>query len=76
MDWESLSNFVIPNTDVTMKCKLWMKHFFNLVGDKMPNTYHKEIHLDCMPKNEIHEEYVCNMKNWFGDEKGQYLSST
>jgi hypothetical protein len=75
MDWDSLSNIGVSNTVAAMKCKSWMKHFFDLVGDKMPNTKTKEIHLDCMQRCDVHDEYICNMKNWFGDKPGEYLSS-
>jgi hypothetical protein len=74
IDWNTLTNFVVPNSVATMRCKSWMKQFFNLVGDKMPNTVTEEIHLDCMKKKDVYEEYTINMRNWHGETARQYLS--
>ena len=74
VDSNTLTNFCVPNSVATLRCKSWMKQFFNLVGDKMPNTINEEIHLDCMNKKDVYEEYAINMKNWHGDMPSQYLS--
>ena len=74
VEWNTLTNFVVPNSVATLKCKSWMKQFFNLVGDKMPNTKTEEIHLDCMKKKDVYLEYTINMQNWHGETPSHYLS--
>ena len=69
IDREVLSSFVVPNTPASLKLKSWMEIFFEMTGDKINN----EIHLDGCPRQEIHEEFTDNMKNWFKDTPKEIL---
>jgi hypothetical protein len=59
---EKIANFTVAFTERNGKARAWMKHFFDLVGDFIPNR-NGEIHLDaCFTAKDIHREYVENMK--------------
>jgi hypothetical protein len=40
----------------------WMTYYFSLVGDHVPNS-NNEIHLEPIPRCEVYNEYVFDMKN-------------
>lgn len=42
-----------------------MKNYFNTMGDKVPNRF-DEIHIDCIEKKVIYDEYVDNMELFYG----------
>ena len=49
---------VLPDTPMAMQTYVWMKAYFDLVGEHMPNEW-EEIHLDsCTVKKEIYLEYT------------------
>lgn len=59
---EKIANFTVAMSERHAKTRAWMKHFFSLVGDFIPNK-NEEIHLDaCFTAESIHREYVANMK--------------
>lgn len=59
---ERMANFTVALSERHGKARAWMKHFFDLVGDFIPNR-NGEIHLDaCFTATDIHREYVENMK--------------
>ena len=65
---EKIANFTVSMSERHAKTRAWMKHFFSLVGDFIPNK-NEEIHLDaCFTAESIHREYVANMKV-VGEEK-------
>jgi hypothetical protein len=47
----------IPNTVESLACFAWCRYYFDLVGDKEPNT-DGEIHLEPCTVQEIFLEYV------------------
>jgi hypothetical protein len=47
---------VLPNTEAARECHVWMKEYFNIAGDHMPNS--KEIHLDNEPISNIYNRYI------------------
>jgi len=64
---EKMANFTVAMSERHAKTRAWVKHFFSLVGDFIPNK-NEEIHLDaCFTAESIHREYVANMKA-LGDE--------
>ena len=46
---------VLPNTEAARECYVWMKEYFNVAGDHMPNK--KEIHLDNEPIFKLYDRY-------------------
>ena len=68
LDRESMSLFIAPNTSQVFKLRAWLTQFFKLVGDNVPNLF-DTIHIDCMPKKRIHDEYVDTMILFFGDHE-------
>jgi len=44
LSYEELAMLQIPNSSGAMLCYSWMKYFFNLVGDNVPNS--AQIHLE------------------------------
>ena len=57
---EDFANMRIPNSSGSLLCCSWMKYFFELMGDHMPNCK-GEIHLEIITKREIYEEYCVDM---------------
>ena len=51
----------LPNTQSSVDCFAWMDTYFNLVSDDMPNLDEK--HLEPITIQEIHSEYVADMKH-------------
>ena len=49
---------ILPDTPMAIQTFVWMKKYFALVGEHMPNEW-EEIHLDsCTVKKVIYEEYT------------------
>jgi hypothetical protein len=71
---EMVSAANMPNTRRSLLCYGWMDWFFNIVGDKMPNS--KEIHLEPITYQEVHREYEMTMESYFPDEEGLALNYT
>lgn len=57
---EDFNTMRIPNSQGSLLCCSWMKYFFELMGDHMPNGK-GEIHLEIVTKREIYEEYCVDM---------------
>lgn len=71
---EQQADFMVSNSELQAKARSWMKQFFKLVGDRVPNSF-EELHLDsCFTAKGIHTEYVSNMKTFYKD--GHFLSYT
>lgn len=52
---ERLKAMLLPNTTASRECYEWMKEYFTVSGDHMPNS--KEIHLENTPLIRLHEQY-------------------
>jgi len=52
---ERLKVILLPNTSEAIECYHWMKDYFNIAGDHMPNS--KEIHLENTPLIRLFETY-------------------
>jgi hypothetical protein len=69
LDEQILSAARIPNTRRSLLCYGWMWSFFELIGDKAPNS--TEIHLEPVTKLEIFREYQAAIASYFPDEKDE-----
>lgn len=69
---EQIAMTKIPNSYMSLACYVWMKNFFELVGDQVPNSA-GEIHLEPTTINEIHAEYVMDMEH-VGEERLDYVT--
>lgn len=61
IDRQSLGYALLPNTIASKLCAGWFNYFFNLVGDKAPNS--SEIHIEPCTRlsifNEYHDTITC-----------------
>ena len=58
---KQLTCLILPNSPVQLLASSWMERFFELVGDKIPNS-NGEIHLEPITIKEIWEEYMVDMQ--------------
>lgn len=52
----------VPNSPTSLNCYCWMDHYFELVGDKIPNS-DGEIHLEPTDMRSIWKEYLIDMRH-------------
>ena len=58
LDHKKISALQIPNTVVSLSCYAWMSSYFDLMGDKIPNS--DEIHLEPVCVKDIYVEVSYN----------------
>jgi hypothetical protein len=58
---DQMGSLKISQTTESLLCAAWMRYYFALVGDQVPNT-DLEIHLEPVPKNNIYQEYLFDMQ--------------
>eukprot|EP01036_Dinobryon_divergens_P034074 gene34074-44025_t len=57
-----LAMLQVPNSPTSLNCYCWMDHYFELVGDKIPNS-DGEIHLEPTDMRSIWKEYLIDMRH-------------
>jgi len=69
---DEMVSFLVPNSEAAIKFTAWFENYYENVGDKIGEEYH----LDISFKQEIHAEYVANMKLWYHDKQSGILGYT
>ena len=62
-----LGNLRMADSVETKLCVSWMSYYFSLVGDNCPNS-NQEIHLEPIPRTEVHKEYCFDMEHILGGD--------
>ena len=57
---DQIAAMVIFNTPASLSCYVWMKDYFNIVGDSIPNL-DGQIYLEPTEKQSIWKEYYVDM---------------